>query len=97
MADVPSGDTAKYPLGAAIRRAVVQRAGEGEFGAVAVVSGHIRGQTLTVPLYVEALFNDYDWVGAFSVVALLSLLALVTLGLRFGLDRQMGGNRREIF
>ena len=69
----------------------------GEFGAVAVVSGHIRGQTLTMPLFVEALFNDYDWVGAFSVAALLSLLALVTLGLRFLLERQMGGSRRDIF
>lgn len=69
----------------------------GEFGAVAVVSGHIRGQTLTMPLYVEALFNDYDWVGAFSVATLLSLLALVTLGLRFVLERQMGGSRRDIF
>jgi sulfate transport system permease protein len=69
----------------------------GEFGAVAVVSGHIRGQTLTMPLYVEALFNDYDWVGAFSVSALLSLLALVTLGLRFVLEQQMGGSRRDIF
>jgi sulfate/thiosulfate transport system permease protein len=69
----------------------------GEFGAVAVVSGHIRGQTLTMPLYVEALFNDYDWVGAFSVAALLSLLALVTLGLRFVLERQMGASRRDIF
>jgi sulfate/thiosulfate transport system permease protein len=61
----------------------------GEFGAVAVVSGHIRGQTLTMPLYVEALFNDYDWVGAFSIAALLSLLALVTLILRVALDRQL--------
>jgi sulfate/thiosulfate transport system permease protein len=51
----------------------------GEFGAVAVVSGHIRGQTMTLPLYVEALFNDYDWVGAFTAAALLSLLALATL------------------
>lgn len=68
----------------------------GEFGAVAVVSGHIRGQTLTMPLYVEALFNDYDWVGAFSVAALLSLLALVTLGLRFALERRMGSSRRDI-
>jgi len=42
------------------------------------------------------LFNDYDWVGAFSVAALLSLLALVTLGLRFLLERQMGGSRRDI-
>jgi sulfate/thiosulfate transport system permease protein len=66
----------------------------GEFGAVAVVSGHIRGQTLTMPLYVEALFNDYDWVGAFSVAALLSLLALLTLGLRFLLERRMGMTRR---
>ena len=39
----------------------------GEFGAVAVVSGHIRGQTMTMPLQVEALFNDYDWVGAFTI------------------------------
>jgi sulfate transport system permease protein len=67
----------------------------GEFGAVAVVSGHIRGQTLTMPLYVEALFNDYDWVGAFSVAALLSLLALVTLGLRLGLERHMEAGRGE--
>ena len=61
----------------------------GEFGAVAVVSGHIRGQTLTMPLYIEALFNDYDWVGAFTVAALLSLLALVTLALRLVVERQM--------
>ncbi|MBN8871350.1 MAG: sulfate ABC transporter permease subunit CysW [Planctomycetes bacterium] len=65
----------------------------GEFGAVAVVSGHIRGQTLTMPLYVEALFNDYDWVGAFTVAALLSLLALVTLGLRVLLERHMDHGR----
>src|SRR5208283_5257559 len=51
----------------------------GEFGAVAVVSGHIRGQTMTMPLQVEALFNDYDWVGAFTIASLLALLALVTL------------------
>jgi sulfate transport system permease protein len=68
----------------------------GEFGAVAVVSGHVRGQTLTMPLYVEALFNDYDWVGAFSVAALLCLLALVTLALRFVLERRMGFSRRDV-
>jgi sulfate transport system permease protein len=62
----------------------------GEFGAVAVVSGHVRGQTLTMPLYVEALFNDYDWVGAFTVAALLSLLALVTLALKLLLEWRMG-------
>jgi sulfate transport system permease protein len=61
----------------------------GEFGAVAVVSGHIRGQTLTMPLYVEALFNDYDWVGAFTVAALLALLALVTLVLKAVLEWRM--------
>jgi sulfate transport system permease protein len=54
----------------------------GEFGAVSVVSGHIRGQTNTMPLHVELLYNNYDYVGAFSVAALLALLALVTLALK---------------
>src|SRR6201999_429855 len=54
----------------------------GEFGAVAVVSGHIRGQTNTMPLHVELLYNNYDYVGAFSVAALLALLALLTLVLK---------------
>jgi sulfate transport system permease protein len=62
----------------------------GEFGAVAVVSGHVRGQTMTMPLYVEALFNDYDWVGAFTVAALLSLLALFTLAGKLLLEWRMG-------
>jgi sulfate transport system permease protein len=62
----------------------------GEFGAVAVVSGHIRGQTMTLPLYVEALFNDYDWVGAFTAAALLSLLALATLIGKTVLEWRMG-------
>ena len=54
----------------------------GEFGAVSVVSGHIRGETLTMPLQVEMLYNEYDFVGAFAVASLLSLLALVTLPLK---------------
>jgi sulfate/thiosulfate transport system permease protein len=54
----------------------------GEFGAVSVVSGHIRGQTNTMPLHVELLYNNYDYVGAFAVAALLALLALVTLMLK---------------
>ncbi len=54
----------------------------GEFGAVSVVSGHIRGQTNTMPLHVELLYNNYDYVGAFAVSALLALLALVTLALK---------------
>jgi sulfate/thiosulfate transport system permease protein len=54
----------------------------GEFGAVSVVSGHIRGRTLTMPLHIELLYNEYDFVGAFAVASLLSLLALVTLLLK---------------
>jgi sulfate transport system permease protein len=54
----------------------------GEFGAVAVVSGHIRGVTNTMPLHVELLYNNYDYVGAFAVSALLAMLALVTLALK---------------
>lgn len=51
----------------------------GEFGAVSVVSGHIRGETTTVPLYVEMLYNEYNFAAAFAVASLLALLALVTL------------------
>jgi len=51
----------------------------GEFGAVSVVSGHIRGETNTMPLHVEILYNEYNFVGAFAVASLLTLLALVTL------------------
>ena len=54
----------------------------GEFGAVSVVSGHIRGQTDTMPLHVEILYNEYDFVGAFSVAALLCLLAVLTLAMK---------------
>jgi len=68
----------------------------GEFGAVSVVSGHIRGHTNTMPLHVEILYNEYDFVGAFAVASLLALLALVTLAAksfvewRYG-DRLSGG------
>ena len=58
----------------------------GEFGAVSVVSGHIRGQTNTMPLHVEILYNEYDYVAAFAVAALLALLALVTLALKTFLE-----------
>ena len=54
----------------------------GEFGAVSVVSGHIRGETNTMPLHVEILYNEYNFVGAFAVASLLALLALVTLVLK---------------
>lgn len=51
----------------------------GEFGAVSVVSGHIRGLTNTMPLHIEILYNEYNFVGAFAVASLLMLLAIVTL------------------
>ncbi|MFC4160898.1 sulfate ABC transporter permease subunit CysW [Chitinimonas lacunae] len=54
----------------------------GEFGAVSVVSGHIRGQTNTVPLHVEILYNEYNFVAAFACASILALLALVTLALK---------------
>ncbi len=54
----------------------------GEFGAVSVVSGHIRGLTNTMPLHVEILYNEYDFVGAFAVAGLLCFLAIITLVLK---------------
>jgi sulfate transport system permease protein len=59
----------------------------GEFGAVSVVSGHIRGETNTLPLHVEILYNEYNFVGAFATASLLALLALVTLALKSLLER----------
>ena len=66
----------------------------GEFGAVSVVSGHIRGKTDTLPLHVEALFNDYDLVAANAVASLLALLGLVTLTVRAITEWQTARNRR---
>jgi sulfate transport system permease protein len=54
----------------------------GEFGAVSVVSGHIRGLTNTIPLHVEILYNEYQFSAAFAVASLLSLLALATIGIK---------------
>ena len=62
----------------------------GEFGAVSVVSGHIRGQTNTMPLHVEILYNEYNAVGAFAVASLLAGLALVTLVLKTILEIRYG-------
>ncbi|MCG2969152.1 sulfate ABC transporter permease subunit CysW, partial [Escherichia coli] len=53
-----------------------------EFGAVSVASGHIRGLTNTLPLHVEILYNEYNFAAAFAVASLLTLLALVTLGIK---------------
>lgn len=62
----------------------------GEFGAVSVVSGHIRGQTNTMPLQVEILYNEYDFVGAFAIASVLAVLALVTLVLKTFLEWRYG-------
>jgi sulfate transport system permease protein len=60
----------------------------GEFGAVSVVSGHIRGKTNTLPLHVEILYNEYNFVAAFAVASLLTLLAMVTLVLKALVEKQ---------
>jgi len=61
----------------------------GEFGAVAVVSGHVRGHTNTMPLHIEILYNEYQFAAAFAVASLLALLALVTLGAKFALEQRV--------
>lgn len=63
----------------------------GEFGAVSVVSGHIRGLTNTLPLHVEILYNEYNFTAAFAVASLLTLLALVTLVLKAVIEGRAGG------
>ena len=64
----------------------------GEFGAVAVVSGHIRGVTTTMPLQVEILYNEYNFVAAFAVASLLAMLALVTLAAKSYLEWRYGSS-----
>jgi sulfate/thiosulfate transport system permease protein len=67
----------------------------GEFGAVSVVSGHIRGLTNTVPLHVEILYNEYNFAAAFAVASLLTLLALMTLVAKNLLERKLHANNPE--
>ena len=67
----------------------------GEFGAVSVVSGHIRGLTNTMPLHVEILYNEYNYVAAFAVASLLALLALVTLALKTYVEWQSARNAAD--
>lgn len=69
----------------------------GEFGAVSVVSGHIRGETNTLPLHVEILYNEYNIAAAFAVASLLTLLALATLVLKAAIERlgAVRARRRE--
>ncbi|TXI21510.1 MAG: sulfate ABC transporter permease subunit CysW [Nitrosomonas sp.] len=61
----------------------------GEFGAVSVVSGHIRGSTNTLPLHVEILYNEYNFAAAFAVASLLALLALITLAIKTGIESKV--------
>ena len=68
----------------------------GEFGAVSVVSGHIRGQTNTMPLHVEILYNEYQSVAAFAVASLLALLALVTLVIKSVVEWQQQRQMDEL-
>lgn len=68
----------------------------GEFGAVSVVSGHIRGLTNTMPLHVEILYNEYNFAAAFAVASLLALLALVTLGLKLLAERGLADELRGV-
>lgn len=62
----------------------------GEFGAVSVVSGHIRGETNTLPLHIEVLYNEYQFSASFACATLLALLALVTLGLKSAIEHFSG-------
>jgi sulfate transport system permease protein len=67
----------------------------GEFGAVSVVSGHIRGQTNTLPLHIEILYNEYQFAAAFAVASLLALLALVTLVLKYLVEQRVKAELRS--
>jgi len=67
----------------------------GEFGAVSVVSGHIRGQTNTMPLHIEILYNEYQFAASFAVASLLAGLALVTLVLKFVVERRVKSDLQE--
>ena len=66
----------------------------GEFGAVSVVSGHIRGETNTLPLHIEVLYNEYQFSAAFACATLLALLALLTLGLKSAIEHFSGHSSR---
>jgi sulfate transport system permease protein len=69
----------------------------GEFGAVSVVSGHIRGKTNTMPLHVEILYNEYNFVAAFAVASLLAMLALVTLAAKALVEWRVAAAPASVF
>ncbi len=67
----------------------------GEFGAVSVVSGHIRGQTNTLPLHIEIAYNEYQFAAAFAVASLLAALALVTLAVKYLIEQRVQHQKRS--
>ncbi|RIK94630.1 MAG: sulfate ABC transporter permease subunit CysW [Burkholderiales bacterium] len=67
----------------------------GEFGAVSVVSGHVRGQTNTMPLHIEIAYNEYQFAAAFAVASLLAGLALVTLAAKYLVEQRVGRQMRD--
>jgi len=68
----------------------------GEFGAVSVVSGHIRGLTNTLPLHIEILYNEYNFAAAFAVASLLTFLALVTLVVKSAVEWRQAREQRPV-
>ena len=67
----------------------------GEFGAVSVVSGHIRGLTNTIPLHVEILYNEYNFAAAFAVASLLAFLSIVTLAIKMFIESRVRTELKE--
>jgi sulfate transport system permease protein len=68
----------------------------GEFGAVSVVSGHVRGETNTAPLHIEILYNEYNFVAAFAVASVLAVFALVTIGAKVAIEWKAGRRGRRL-
>jgi sulfate transport system permease protein len=68
----------------------------GEFGAVSVVSGHVRGETNTAPLHVEILYNEYNFVAAFAVASVLAMFAVLTLAAKTAIERRSGLERQAL-
>jgi sulfate transport system permease protein len=88
LADVLAGDRAQGQRGLLYGVILLNARAIGEFGAVSVVSGHVRGQTNTMPLHVEILYNEYSFAAAFAVASVLTVLAFVTVVARSLVERK---------
>ena len=96
LADLLARHPAQREVGPAVRRDPAhQRARDGRVRRGVVVSGHIRGQTNTLPLHVEILYNEYQFAAAFAVASLLALLALVTLGIKTWIEHRAAHAHRR--